>query len=50
MGYLLGFVSLVFDKVRMEYVWWCNRRANRKRFDKWVVSMDKKRSASVKED
>jgi hypothetical protein len=50
MGYLIGLVSLGFDKLRMEYVWWCNRRANRKRFDKWQRSMEKKRSASVKED
>ena len=49
MGYLIRLVSLGFDKLRMEYVWWCNRRANRKRFFKWQRSMmEKERSASGK--
>jgi len=43
-GMISGFFSLVFEKVRMEYVWWVNRRANRKRFREWQGSIKDKRN------
>ena len=41
-GMISGFYSLVFDKIRMEYVWWVTRRANRKRFREWQGSIKDK--------
>ena len=34
--FVIGFFSLVMDKVRMEYVWYRNRRANKKAFHQYM--------------
>ncbi len=34
--FVFGFLSLVMEKIRMEFVWWRNRRANRKAFNQYM--------------
>lgn len=34
--FVIGFLSFVLDKIRMEYVWYRNRRANKKAFNQYM--------------